>query len=97
MEKRPLITNQYIPIQTLINQIEQFGQKSYKKIGLLNKHFCIKNPNILNEPEKFVDFLFSHYKSMGTISCHSDKSFYPIGVKKIQLFVPLPIDAMSEI
>ena len=40
MEKRPLITNRYIPIQTLINQIERFGQKSYKKIRLLNKHFC---------------------------------------------------------
>ena len=33
---------------------------------------------------------------MGTISCHSDQSSYPIGVKNTT-FVPLPIDAMSEI
>ena len=24
---------------------------------------------------------FSHYKSMGTISCHSNQSFYPTGLK----------------
>ena len=30
---------------------------------------------------------FSHYKSMGTISCHCNQSSYPIGIKT-QLFVP---------
>ena len=40
-----------------------------------------KNPNIPNETEKIVNFLFSHYKSMGTISCHSNQSSYPIGIK----------------
>ena len=49
--------------------------------GLLNKHFCKKNQNIPNETEKIVNFLFSHYKSMGTISCHSNQSSYPIGIK----------------
>ena len=28
-----------------------------------------------------VNFLFSHYKSMGTISCHSNLSSYPNGKK----------------
>ena len=32
-------------------------------------------------------FIFSHYKSVTTISCHSNQSSYPIGTKTI-LFVP---------
>ena len=69
-----------------------------KRRGLLNKHFCKKNQNIPNETEKIVNFLFSHYKSMGTISCHSNQSSYPIGTKKKHNFpFPLPIDAVCEI
>ena len=49
--------------------------------GLLNKHLCKKIQNIPNETEKIVNFLFSHYKSMGTISCHSNQSSYPTGIK----------------
>ena len=50
--------------------------------GLLNKHICEKKiPNIPNETEKIVNFLFSHYKSMGTISCHSNQSSYLTGIK----------------
>ena len=49
--------------------------------GLLNKHFCKKNPDFPNETEKIVNFLFSHYKSMGTISCHSNQSSYPTGIE----------------
>ena len=37
--------------------------------------------NIPNETEKIVNFLFSHYKSMGTVSCHSNQSSYPTGIK----------------
>ena len=57
--------------------------KSHMKCrGLLNKHFCKKKiANIPNETEKIVNFLFSHYKSMGTISCHSNQSSYPTGIK----------------
>ena len=54
-----------------------------KRRGLLNKHFCKKNPNIPNETEKNVNFLFSHYKSMGTISCHSNQSSYLTGIKNM--------------
>ena len=31
-------------------------------------------------------FIFSHYRSMATISCHSNQSSYPIGTKTV--FVP---------
>ena len=53
-----------------------------KRGGLLNKHICEKYPNISNETAETVNFHFSHYKSMGTISCHSNQSSYPTGMKK---------------
>ena len=79
------------------------GKSCMKRKRLLNKHFCKKNPNIPNETEKIVNFLFSHYKSMGTIRCHSNQSSYPTGIKnttfveanvlsmyaKFQLHIPL--------
>ena len=52
-----------------------------KHAGLLNKISVKKLPNIPNETEKIVNFLFSHYKSMGTVSCHSNQSSYPTGIK----------------
>ena len=53
-----------------------------KRGGLLNKHFCKKIPNIPNETGKIVNFFFSHYKSTGIISCHSNQSSYPTGIKQ---------------
>ena len=53
-----------------------------KRRGLLNKHFCKKNPNIPNETEINCQLPFSHYKSMGTISCHSNQSSYLIGINQ---------------
>ena len=44
--------------------------------GLLNKHICETNSNIST-----VNFQFSHYKSMGSMSCHSNQSSYPTGIK----------------
>ena len=40
-----------------------------------------KNSNIPNDLADIVNFHFSHYKSMGTISCHSNQSSYPTGIK----------------
>ena len=40
-----------------------------------------KNSNILNDFAEIVNFHFSHYKSMGTISCHSNQSSYQTGIK----------------
>ena len=44
-----------------------------------------------------ANFHFSHYKSMGTISCHSDQRSYPTGIKKHNFSFPLPKDAMCVI
>ena len=47
-----------------------------------NKYFCKKkNSNIPNDLAEIVNFHFSHYKSMGTISCHSNQSSYPTRIK----------------
>ena len=47
----------------------------------LNKYFCKKNSNILNDLAEIVTFHFSDYKSMGIISCHSSHSSYPTRIK----------------
>ena len=44
---------------------------------------CEKNSIISNETAETVNFHFSHYKSMGTISCHSNQSSYRTGIKNI--------------
>ena len=49
--------------------------------GLLNKHICEKKSNISSKTADTVNFRFSHYKPMGTISCHSNQSFYPTKIK----------------
>ena len=40
-----------------------------------------KKSNISGKTAETVNFQFSHYKSMGTISCHSNQSSYPTGIK----------------
>ena len=54
--------------------------------GLLNKHICEKKSNISSETAETVNFQFSHYKLMGTITCHSNQSSYPTGIKKHTIF-----------
>ena len=51
--------------------------------GLLNKRFCKKKSNIPNDLAKIVNFHFSHYKSMETLSCYSNQSSYPTEIKNI--------------
>ena len=59
------------------------SDKSLMKRGeLFNKHFC-KNSNIPNETVEISNLHFSHYKSMETISCHSNQSSYPTRTKNI--------------
>ena len=57
-----------------------------KRGGLLNKHF-FKNDlsNILNDSAESAICHFSHYKSIETISCHSNQNSYPTGTKNITL------------
>ena len=51
--------------------------------GLLIKHFCEKKSNIPNDSAEIVNFHLAHYKSMETISCHSNQNSYPTGIKSI--------------
>ena len=55
--------------------------------GLVNKQFCKKKSNIPNDFAEIVNFHFSHYKSMETVSCHSNQSSYPTEIKKHITFV----------
>ena len=58
--------------------------KSRMKHGrLLNKHFCRKKIKYPQRLGRIVNFHFSHYKSMETLSCHSYKSSYPTEIKNI--------------
>ena len=49
--------------------------------GLLNKHICEKKSNISSETAETVNFQFSHYRSLGIISCHSNQTSYLTGIK----------------
>ena len=64
-------------------KLSDLDKSRMKHGGLLNKYFCKKkNSTIPNDLAEIVNFHFSHYKSMGTISCHSNQSSYPTGIKK---------------
>ena len=63
-------------------KLGDLGKSRMQHGGLLNKHICgKKKSNISSETAETVNFHFSHYKSMGTISCHSNQSSYPTGIK----------------
>ena len=51
------------------------GKRRMKCGVLLNQHICEKNSNISNETAEKVNFHFSQYKFMGTISCHSYQTY----------------------
>ena len=57
------------------------GKRRMKRGVLLNQHIFEKNSNISNETAEKVNFHFSQFKSMGTISCHSNQT-YVTGIKK---------------
>ena len=42
-----------------------------------------KKSNIPNDLAKIVNFHFSHYKSMETLTCHSNQSSYLTEIKNI--------------
>ena len=62
-------------------KLSNLDKSRMKHGGLLNKYFCKKPSNIPNDMAEIVNFHFSHYKSMGTISCHSNHDSYPTGIK----------------
>ena len=68
------------PLQPI--KIKDYDKTHKKRQTLLNKHFCknkIQTSAVL--AEKIADFHFSHYKSLETLSCHSNQSSYPPGIK----------------
>ena len=69
------------PRQTI--KLSYVDKSRMKYEGLLNKHFCKKNSNIPKDLAEIVNFQFSHYKSMDTLSCHSNQSSYPTEIKNI--------------
>ena len=63
------------------NQIKRIRKKSYNSGELSSKHFC-KNKILWDyKIVEISNFHFSHYKSIETISCHSNQSSYPTGIK----------------
>ena len=62
-------------------KLSDLDKSSMQHGGLLNKHICEKKSNISSETAETVNFQFSHYKSMGSISCHSNQSSYPTIIK----------------
>ena len=70
-----------LQIAPTTNQINRFGQKGYETWSSTQSNICEKNSNISNETAEKVNFHFSQYKSMGTISCHSNQT-YVTGIKK---------------
>ena len=58
------------PRQPII--LSDLDKSRMKHGGLLSKFFCKKKSKIPNDLAEIVNFHFSHYKSMGTISCHSN-------------------------
>ena len=63
-------------------KLSDLDKSRMKHGGLLNNYFCKKkNSNIPNNLAEIFNFHFSHYKSMGTISCHSNQSSYPTEIK----------------
>ena len=78
------IFSKIYPICRPVNQSKSsdLDKSCMKHAGLLNKHFCKKEKsNIPNDLAEIVNFHFSHYKSMETLSCHSNHSSYPTEIK----------------
>ena len=64
------------------NQIKLFGQRVVCNMEDYSINISVKKKsNISSETAETVNFQFSHYKSMETISCHSNQSSYPTATK----------------
>ena len=57
-------------------KLSDLDKSHMKHEGLLNKHICEKKSNISSNTAETVNFHFSHYKSKGNISRHSNQSSY---------------------
>ena len=78
------ILNIFSKIYPLCHPVNQSNQAIWTKVGgLLNNISVKKKSNIPNDLAEIVNFHFSHYKSMETLSCHSNQSSYPTEIKNI--------------
>ena len=63
-------------------KLSDLDKSRMKHGGLLNKYFCKKKIQISPMTwQKLSISTFPIIKSMGTISCHSNQSSYPTGIK----------------
>ena len=72
----------------LCRPVNQSNQAIWTKVARNMEDYSInifvkKKSNIPNDLAKIVNFHFSHYKSMETLSCHSNQSSYPTEIKNI--------------
>ena len=60
------------------------SDKSLTKMENFSINFSLKiNSIIPYETVEISNFYFSHYKSIETLSCHSNQNSYPTGIKSI--------------
>ena len=82
----------FLKIYPLCRPINQSNQAIWTKVIGNMEDYSInisvkKKSNIPNDLAEIVNFHFSHYKSMETLSCHSNQSSYPTEIKKNITFV----------
>ena len=84
-EKKNFFFFENIPVLSPRQPIKSsdLDKSRVKHAGLLNKCLKKKKSNIPNDLAKIVNFHFSNYKSMETLSCHSNQSSYPTEIKNI--------------
>ena len=69
-----------VSVAMATNQIQRFGQNSFGG-GLLKEHLCKTFVKISAMRAIKAYFHISHYKSMETLSCHSNESTRATAIK----------------
>ena len=84
---RRKILNIFSKIYPLCRSINKSNQAIWTKVVRNMEDYSInisvKKSNIPNDVEEIVNFHFSNYKSMETLSYHSNQSSYPTKIKNI--------------
>ena len=83
---RRRIFNIFSKIYPLCRPVNQSNQAIWTKVAQNMDDYSISisvKTNIPNDLAEIVNFHFSHYKSMETLSCHSNQSSYPTKIKNI--------------
>ena len=96
--RRRILNIFFLKIYPLCRPVNQSNKAIWTKVVCNMEDDSInisvkKKSNISSETAETVNFQFSHYKSMGTISCHSNQSSYPTGIKNTT-FVEANVQSM---